>query len=40
MSVDRRTELFNGKYSMPHIKDMQSKDTRAYRELQYMFEAM
>jgi len=40
MAVDRRTELFNGKYSMPRIKDMQSKDSKVYRELQHMFDAM
>lgn len=40
MAIDRRTELFNGKYSMPRIKNMQSKDPRAYKELQHMFEAM
>ena len=36
----KRLELFNGKYTMPRIIDMQSKDTRAYREIQKMYDAM
>lgn len=36
----KRLELFNGKYTMPRINDMQSKDPRAYAELQKMFTAM
>ena len=36
----KRLELFNGKYTMPRIIDMQSKDARAYRELQKMYDAM
>jgi hypothetical protein len=38
--MDRRTELFNGKFSMPTIKGLKSKDARAYKELELMFNAM
>jgi len=38
--IDRRLELFNGKYTMPTIKDMKAKDSKAYRELEAMFNAM
>jgi len=36
----KRLELLNGKYTMPRIIDMQSKDARVYRELQLMYSAM
>ena len=36
----KRVELFNGKYPMPYITKLQSKDPRAYREIQKMYDAM
>jgi len=35
-----RLELLNGKCTMPRMPKMQSKDPRAYKELQLMFNAM